>query len=49
MEQYLGSKQSNKENEIANQKILLPKNYITDKMLDACSDNVVSDNVLPFG
>ena len=47
MEQYLGLKQSNKENEIANQRIFI-KNYITDKMLDACSDNVVSDNVLPF-
>ena len=32
MEQYLGLKQSNKENEIANQRIFI-KNYITDKCL----------------
>ncbi len=47
MEKYLGAKQANKENILASQRIFM-KNYITDKMLDACRDNVESDHVLNF-
>jgi hypothetical protein len=47
MEKYLGAKQANKENNLASQRIFM-KNYITDKMLDACRDNVESDHVLNF-
>ncbi|MBK9687480.1 MAG: hypothetical protein IPO65_06840 [Saprospiraceae bacterium] len=47
MQKYLGLNQANRDNELLNHRIFI-KNYITDRMLDAVRDNVVSDNVLPF-